>query len=272
MSAYISVKDYDRHEEKHAYFVEMMDRMIEIFERHRGDKRRSAGQQCRVLEFGAGTGIFTRRIAERSDIDSVVAVEIDWECFNRLRNNLEDRYGEKIQLIYEDSRTHNPPGKFDYIFSSFADHHIKSKDKPQYFRNVIKNLEPGGLFIVGDEFLMPHDPSHETNWLEALRAYHEHIIGAALAAKNEVLARAEAEGNGTSAWLREEVAGYDVLVRLEQSAWESGKRRQGDFKVSCEEYERLLRNAGFSFEKERIGPREDLGIGGVYVYTMTVQK
>ena len=42
----------------------------------------------------------------------------------------------------------------------------------------------------------------------------------------------------------------------------------GDFKLSCEEYEELLSAAGLSFEKEKIGPTDDEGVGGIYVYSI----
>ena len=50
MSAYISLEDYDRHEEKHAYYVEMMDRMISIF----NASRSRFPSKCRLLELGPG--------------------------------------------------------------------------------------------------------------------------------------------------------------------------------------------------------------------------
>lgn len=239
MSVYVPVDDYDSHEEEHAYFIEMMDRMIAEF-----DKRfPTNGGPYRALEFGAGTGIFTRRIAAVPAINEIVAFEIDWACFKKLAYNV--RNAPAVRPLNEDSRRFSPTGRFHAVFSSFADHHIKPQDKRDYLRNVRRNLHENGVFIVGDEFLPPHATGDKAARLQALAAYHGHIIE---------IARSK---------------GHDVLVQLETAAWESGNREIGDFKVTCEEYESSLRESGFTFDRFRIGPPSDdmaKQVGGVYVY------
>jgi 2-polyprenyl-3-methyl-5-hydroxy-6-metoxy-1,4-benzoquinol methylase/nucleoside 2-deoxyribosyltransferase len=146
MSAYIDIPKYDEHEENHAYFQAMMARMIEIFSKH----QRIHNKPVHALEFGAGTGIFTKRLAKQDSISKLSAIEIDWECFKYLQYKFPQSEYPHINIYKKDSRKYDPEGRFDYIFSSFADHHIKSIDKEQYFDNVKRNLNPNGLFIVGD--------------------------------------------------------------------------------------------------------------------------
>jgi SAM-dependent methyltransferase len=243
MSTYINILAYDEHEEKHAYFQEMMDRMIQIFLKHQSLSQRNVP----VLEFGAGTGIFTKRLANQKNISQLTAVEIDWACHSQLSHKFpEDKYPH-IKTFHEDSRMYDPSGKFDYIFSSFADHHIRLSDKEQYFDNVKRNLNPNGLFIVGDEFLREHDPNNDDDWKAALKAYHEHIIEIA------------------------KQQGEHELVKFEQKAWDSGLKREGDFKMSCTQYESSLKKAGFKFRKEKIGPLDRDDIGGVYVFIASLE-
>ncbi len=239
MSVYVPVEDYDSHEEEHAYYVEMMDAMIAEFRKRCPD----GGGPYRLLEFGAGTGIFTRRVAAVATVGELVALEIDWACYRKLVYNL--RSAGSVKPMNEDSRHFSPTGRFHAVFSSFADHHIKPQDKRDYLRNVRKNLHENGVFIVGDEFLPPHDAADREAWLKALRAYHGHIIDIAKS-KNQ-----------------------DVLVELESAALKSGEERQGDFKVTNAEYEAYLRDSGFVFQRQRIGPASDAlanQVGGVYVY------
>jgi len=241
MSLYIDIEDYDQHEENHAYYCEMMDKMTEIF----SQRFPSSSKLYRVLEFGAGTGIFTSRLAQQTHINEIVAIEIDWHCYKKL--NYRFRHQEnQVKVLHGDSRKFDPPGKFDCIFSSFADHHIREGDKARYFQNIKRNLKPGALAIIGDEFLREHDSSDEDDRRAALEAYHNHIIDKA----------------------RE--LGDKVLVQLESHALLSGLDRIGDFKVSCQRYEELLSQAGFVIEaKERIGPQDQSDeIGGVYIYTI----
>ncbi|MFM6405190.1 MAG: class I SAM-dependent methyltransferase, partial [Microcystis sp.] len=150
---------------------------------------------------------------------------------------------KKVKTLNKDSRTYNPEGEFDYIFSSFADHHIKTADKAKYFDNIKQNLKPNGLMIVGDEFLRKHDPNDRDDRDSALKDYHSHIIDIA-------------KGQGEM-----------ILAELERQALQSGLEEKGDFKVSCEQYEKLLKQAKFKFKKEKIGPENIDNIGGVYVYT-----
>jgi SAM-dependent methyltransferase len=246
MSAYIPVYDYDLYEERHAYFVEMMDQMIRILEEHRESR---GGGRVRILEFGAGTGIFTRRLAGLRNVE-IVSVEIDWACFHALQHNIEGmqdeiaRVSTSVTCVNEDSRTHDHPGRFDFVVSSFADHHIKPYDKPKYFANVARNLKEGSIAIIGDEFLPDYDLSDVEARREALRIYHDHIIDCA----------------------RRD--GFPELVRLEEAALQSGLDEQGDYKLSCREYEELLDLAGFRHESVKIGPTDLENVGGVYVYSL----
>ncbi|MDZ7958027.1 MAG: methyltransferase domain-containing protein [Aulosira sp. DedQUE10] len=236
MSAYIDVEDYDQHEEKHAYYQEMMNRMINMLLEHRGE----VAKPYRVLEVGAGTGIFTKRLAKIPNID-LVAVELDWVCFHRLKHSI-DNYNS-VKVVNDDSCTYvDPVGQFDCIVSSFSDHHIKPKDKKQYFQNLKQNLASKGIIVVGDEFLASHDSNDNDARQVALKNYHYHIIEIA------------------------EKEGASVLAQLELDALKSGLEGIGDFKVSCEEYEDLLTTSCLRFAKEKIGPLDRNDIGGVYIY------
>ncbi len=235
MSAYIDISDYDKHEEKHAYFIDMMIEMTSILSKH----RRYDTASFKVLELGAGTGIFTKKLAKNPNI-KVVAVELDEECFRVLKHNLQ--HFISVELVNEDSCKYHTREKFDCIFSSFSDHHIKPADKYSYLQNIRRNLKSDGLFIVGDEFLRPHNPNDFDDWQAALRSYHNHIIDIALS-QNE-----------------------KVLASLEREALNSGLEKNGDFKVSCSQYEELLSTNGFAFTHKKIGPLNQNDVGGVYVY------
>jgi predicted O-methyltransferase YrrM len=224
----------------------MTKKMIALSQKYSNQKSNNC---LEVLEFGAGTGIFTMILANEitNKLKRLDAIEFDWHCYKILNiktREFKNSHSEiQVTVHHEDSRTYNPHGKFDYIFSTFADHHIKKNDKEIYFENVRKNLKSGGLMIVGDEFLREHEPENKEDKEQALRAYHNHIIEIA------------------------EREGHSVLVELERQALESGLEEQGDFKVSCSQYEQFLQDAGFKIEKKvKIGPLDLDNIGGIYVY------
>jgi SAM-dependent methyltransferase len=269
MSRYIDIDAYDEHEERHAYYKEMMQRMVDICTERRGPKPKS----CRILELGAGTGIFTKRLATLPGISECVAVELDFECFMRLQYKLLPAY-PMVHPICGNSLSHDFPGRFPYIFSSFADHHISLDHKSHYFDMIKRKLAPRGCFIVGDEFLPAHDPDNLDAWRSALQTYHGHIIQTAEqeAARERAQAVNEAEAaNGTDAALashEQRAESYLKLVELERDALESGLARHGDFKVSCEQYEADLIANHLAFTKEKIGPLDRDDVGGVYVYVV----
>lgn len=244
MSSYIDVLEYDLHEEEHAYYCDMMEQMLTFS----GLRERVEDVPQRVLEFGAGTGLFTKRLARLAPLD-ITSVELDWACYHLLRVRMEavreemQKLGSKFKAENKDCRTFNPEGHFQLIFSCFADHHIYLSDKPRYFANVARNLTESGLYIVGDEFLPEHDEHSAADRVCALRAYHGHIID---------VANAE---------------GLSNLAQLEENALQSGLQSVGDFKVSCSVYERLAGESGLDLqEKVKIGPLDREDVGGVYVY------
>ena len=248
MSSYIDILEYDLHEEEHAYYCEMMKCMLKVSKLQNGSRQ----SQLRTLEFGSGTGLFTKRLAKIKKIN-IVAVELDWACYHFLRLKMEalrfemDKNGTKLTAENKDCTIYNPPGKFDCVFSSFADHHISSSDKGRYFQNVKKNLNPKGLYIVGDEFLPEHNDKSLEDWKRALKAYHHHIIECA------------------------EASNHPSLVKLEMAALESGLQNIGDYKLSCSQYEALAQKSGLrQIHKQKIGPLDREDCGGIYVYAFSL--
>jgi SAM-dependent methyltransferase len=274
MSEYIEIDEYDQHEEKHAYYVEMMEEMASISANHRN----SFAGKIKVLELGAGTGIFTQRLIELKEFD-ITAIDIDWVCYRKLTrkkakffNAICRESGSVLQCLNEDSRTFSPGFRCHYIFSAFADHHIKPYDKEDYLANIKRNLHENGLFIVGDEFLPAYDIYNVESRRNALKKYHGHIIEMAetQASQEEKMAHKLRQlGNQKQAEEHEAQAeGYRALAKLEGDALESGLNETGDFKLSCQEYEAIISKAGFKFQKRKIGPLNQDDLGGIYVYQM----
>ncbi|HKU37217.1 MAG TPA: class I SAM-dependent methyltransferase [Polyangiales bacterium] len=254
MSRYIKIEDYDRYEERHAHFVEMMERMVAEFLRSRDLDR-----FCKLLEMGAGTGHLTSRLIDRMDRKArLTALEYDFECYRYLlaKRNLRAA-GGVCEILNEDSRTFDPHGKFDFIFSSFADHHIVRSEEQAgiYFENLKRNMHRHSFYIVGDEFLPPHDLNDRADRERALRHYHGYIID--VARKQQALAPEE---------LKKE---YDELIFLETRALESGLTNDGDFKVSLVQYLDRLERHGLAYDEPiPIGPLDSElreRVGGIYV-------
>jgi hypothetical protein len=235
ISEYVDIDDYDIYGAEKIFFSQMVQVMLNLLHQH----RRRAKQTVQILELGAITGHLTEHLAQIKN-SKIIAVEIDWLCIKKLKRKFS--MNPNVTIANRDCCTYDPDGTFHYIFSALADQHIKEQDKETYLINIWRNLDPGDLFIVGDEFLPPHnskDPSERKN---ALQAYHQNMIKLA-------------ENDGKSG-----------IANLEAVALSSALEERGSSKLSCDAYENLLKQVGFTFERISILDTEDEKVGGVYVY------
>jgi SAM-dependent methyltransferase len=245
MSKYINISEYDKNEELHPYYTDMHEKMIELIRNYRKNN------QIRILELGAGTGIFTKKLSKIENA-SITCVEVDKVCFQHLETKIKN--DNNITAILSDSRSYIDENKnqYDFIVSSFADHHIKPLDKELYFTTIKNNLNSDGYFIVGDEFLRTYNVEDVNDWKCALKEFHNFIIN---------------QANNS---------GHLGVVELESQALISGLKEIGDFKMSNVEYEEVLDKYNLKCQsKIKIGPSNNElksnnlnDIGGVYVYIM----
>ena len=269
MSRYLSIDLYDKFEEVHPFRAEMIEKMLAMFNERCAELERTRGRkqtEWRILEFGAGTGLFTARLANIPNT-FITAVEYDNACYNKLEHAV--RQHRHVICMEQDSRSFDPGGetkKYDFVFSCFADHHIPDADKLKYLANVKANLESDGRFIIGEEFIGPcridiererNDPSLKRERDQSIETYHKCIID--LAKQDPKTTQEEKDG----------------IVYLETKAMESGlqrweKGKGGDYKVPEDYYRRLLEKAGFSTQFIKFGPLNS-DIGGVYAVSSSIR-
>jgi len=243
-SSVIPIELYDAFEEDHPFYRAMQDRMLKMLR----ERALGGAKQIEALEIGAGTGHFTKRLAQQrfSDV-RLCAMEPDPRAVEFLIRKVSGL--DLVTVMEADFLVVDPPGKYDFIFSAFAEHHIRPADKREYFRRVLDNLKPGGWFIVGDEFLRFHDASDLRAYAEAVRSYHNYIIE---------LARDEHNWG---------------VVRLEEAAMVSGLADESgrvDFKIDIERYRNDVSVNGLRvMECVPITPIDVAqSVGGIYVVAM----
>ena len=66
--------------------------------------------------------------------------------------------------------------------------------------------------------------------------------------------------------VRDSAGGVFLYLTKLKYAVRSGLEQNGDFKVSCSQYEEFLLTNGFTFTHKKIGPLNQNDVGGVYVY------
>jgi SAM-dependent methyltransferase len=243
-STAIPIEDYNDHEEDHPFYRDMVRYMLSRFRHYANGSQ----EKLEVLEIGAGTGHFTKRLPQQGLPVQVTALEPDPDAFKLLkrkflRGSTPVRVEERNALDLEYHLA------FDFVFSCFSEHHIQRQDKARYFSRILAALKPGGAFIVGDEFLPAHDLTDSQDYERALQAYHQFIIDEAL--KEHLLALAE----------------------LEKAAWRSGMTNaetRVDYKTTLESYLQDARHAKFAVRETRCISPEAVApkVGGMYVVVL----
>ena len=169
MSNYINIKEYHEAEATHPFYKEMADEMLNQI------KKISSKKETRIVEFGAGTGLFTKELLEINNL-KVDAVEIDEVCYSYLRDNLGDK---GANLILGDAIIYSRDGFYDIVVSCFAHDHIHFDKRFDYAKNVQNNLSHSGVYIVGHEILPIFSTEEERRG--SLRSFQGYIIWKAIA-------------------------------------------------------------------------------------------
>jgi len=239
MSDYIDLEMYHKYEKQHPGYLDMIEEMAKNVEK----RSKKSEVPLRILEIGAGTGLFTERLSQIPNCN-ITAIEPDKNCFSWLCVHLEKMGATRnTRCLQEDGVTFRGGEKYDVIVSTFSHHHIAYEKSEAFVQNLYFNLiKDGGVYIMGDELTASF--SNETERKKALREYHHHII-----------TLAEEEGN------------YEV-AKLEYDALLSGIRLIGDHKRSVSMLEKEIVGGGlFRIQKKkRVSLLRQLEEGGIYIY------
>jgi len=98
-----------------------------------------------VLEFAGGTGIWTERLAEKTD--SLTVVDASPEMIELNRHRLGDT---PVSYIEHDIFSYQPAKQFDFVFFGFWLSHVPSERFDEFFALVRRCLKPGGCFFFID--------------------------------------------------------------------------------------------------------------------------
>ena len=118
---YFNFKEFRINQEKAAFKVGTDGVLLGAYATVEGKKR--------ILDIGAGTGVISLMIAQRSDAE-IVSIEPDYESFLQTEENVSQcRWKSRIKVINADLNSFNPgEEKFDLIVTN-----------PPYFSNSLKN-------------------------------------------------------------------------------------------------------------------------------------
>ena len=208
ISKTIGLKEYDQFMDQNPTEQEYM--IVAINKIHKDRKK------LKILEIGAGTGRFTKKMIKYFPECSFQLIEPDKECILELRKMLSNEDVRIIQIPVEEA---DFDIKFDIICMATAFHHIHYKHKESILKKIFSWFSDNGFFVLSDNFIA--DYSNEQERIKVLIEYHDKWI-------SDCVKNADKEGEAMARKMK-------VLVLKENG---------GEYFLSPEKFEMLIENCG----------------------------
>ncbi len=106
----------------------------------------------RVLDIGAGTGLFSSFILKSYPLSRITLIDLSSEMLAVAKERFR---GRNFTYIVDDYTQHEYPGAFDLVISSLSIHHLTAAAKKNLYGKIYGLLVPGGTFINADQILSP---------------------------------------------------------------------------------------------------------------------
>jgi len=111
----------------------------------------------RVLDLGAGTGLYASKLLERFPRAEVTLIDFAGNMLDIARENFTGN--PNVRFIQDDYSTHDFAGeKFDVVISALSIHHFDDDGKRAIYKKVFSLLNHDGEFLNADQIASPLAP------------------------------------------------------------------------------------------------------------------
>lgn len=141
-------------------------------------------EDFRVLDLGAGTGLFSAMILERFPKAEPHLIDASFGMLDQAKERFHGNPAVTFRL--GDMAACDLGGPWDVVVSALAIHHLDDAAKPSLFARIAATLAPGGLFVNAEQVLGP-TPEAEDRYV---RFWHADIRAAGVS-EDEIAAAAE---------------------------------------------------------------------------------
>lgn len=169
----------EKFDPSHASKLENPERLVELPPAKLVQLLQLTGAET-VIDFGAGTGMYSLPIAESLPHGTLFAVDEQQVLLDRLRQKLSERRpaGRVEPLLNLDNHVPLADGAGDRIFMINVLHHIY--DEPAALAEVTRLLAPGGLLVAVEFARMERPVGPPNDHVLAADELHAVIVGMGL--------------------------------------------------------------------------------------------
>ena len=128
--------------------------------------------EIRVLDLGAGTGLFARHVMQRYPRARFVLYDLSSQMLDVARERFAE-VKERVSIVETDYLGLDAVDTYHVIISSFSIHHLAHVDKQRLFSLAYRALKPSGAFINIDQIQAPTPGLKDLywyGWLEKVRS------------------------------------------------------------------------------------------------------
>lgn len=165
-SSIIGPEDYNELMTNQHLYIDVSDRFI-----NKKISEICANGKKNVIELGCGPGRVSQLIANLNGIE-YIGVDIDPVFINYASSIITSK---NAKFIVADIETVSFEQPVDIFFSQGFHHHIrKGENTDKYLVNIYKQLVPGGVYILSDEFIPDYSDNGDRNI--RLVIWYSHVI------------------------------------------------------------------------------------------------
>jgi tRNA (cmo5U34)-methyltransferase len=128
-------------------------------------------ERFRVLDLGAGTGLFASFVAQHYTNAEFTLYDISDKMLDEARKRFSDSR-TKVTYVVRDYSREAIEGRFDLVISALSIHHVAHADKENLFKRLFECIDANGMFINADQ-VMGATPSidelYRSTWLKQIR-------------------------------------------------------------------------------------------------------
>lgn len=195
-----------------------------------------------ILEFGAGTGLFSEVYVPRYSNSIIVISEPD----KNLLEVIPPKFSKTANIVYVQSvaEEFSWKEKFDLIIGTEAYHHVPDNKKTRLFLNFHNLLKNDGYLVVGDNFLPDYNINDPNDRIRALHKFWDPYI--------------------------EEKRKMGDVGGVHSFTYALGQAEAGvmEYKTSLSIFENYTKEAGFKITKKEQLSKNISDLGGYCIYVL----